>query len=563
MNKNFKIFLKKYGFKKNIIPLYILIIFLIIISTVISIMRPKYQGILVDSLSNFTHLDKITFYKRLKFFLLILLLSYVVVYIQKYLTSLVSEEIASNLRQDVNNKLSTINNEYYHTHNFSDILLKVDKDIETIKFFGIPTIIKLVTNIATLVFVIPYMFYIDKKITVINLSLLLLIPLLSWIFGTLIQKTTRKVLDSYNSTTNVLNNNYANWKNILLFSCQNYVNFKYKENNQEYKRNLKHRSLLYTLNSALFLILQYGGAVAIWVLGSYKVFAGTMTIGTVLALMNYQSIIMNPIMEFSYFINDYHTAIESIEDLYQFYNYSDMDLGKVKLDVSPSLIRLENVSYSYNNSEEMVLKNISVEFEKGKVYAIIGKSGEGKSTLLQLISGFLTPTKGNIYINNVNLNDLNKKSYWSYLGYTMQRPKFFNDSIITNLNLQKNLSISEIQAKCKDIDIYDDIIGTDSSWDTIITTDTENFSEGQLKRLDISRNLLKKPSILLFDEATASLDAVRQAQFFDLIKDLSNDCIIILITHDMNEVKYVDEVYSLVNKELKSNMTLSKEKISY
>ena len=75
MNKNFKIFLKKYGFKKNIIPLYILIIFLIIISTVISIMRPKYQGILVDSLSNFTHLDKITFYKRLKFFLLILLFS--------------------------------------------------------------------------------------------------------------------------------------------------------------------------------------------------------------------------------------------------------------------------------------------------------------------------------------------------------------------------------------------------------------------------------------------------------------------------------------------------------
>lgn len=563
MNKNFKIFLKKYGFKKNIIPLYILIIFLIIISTVISIMRPKYQGILVDSLSNFTHLDKITFYKRLKFFLLILLLSYVVVYIQKYLTSLVSEEIASNLRQDVNNKLSTINNEYYHTHNFSDILLKVDKDIETIKFFGIPTIIKLATNIATLVFVIPYMFYIDKKITVINLSLLLLIPLLSWIFGTLIQKTTRKVLDSYNSTTNVLNNNYANWKNVLLFSCQNYANFKYKENNQEYKKNLKHRSLLYTLNSALFLILQYGGAVAIWVLGSYKVFAGTMTIGTVLALMNYQSIIMNPIMELSYFINDYHTTIESIEDLYQFYNYSDMNLGKVNLDVSPSLIKLENVSYSYNNSEEMVLKNISVEFEKGKVYAIIGKSGEGKSTLLQLISGFLTPTKGNIYINNVNLNDLNKKSYWSYLGYTMQRPKFFNDSIITNLNLQKNLSTSEIQAKCKDIDIYDDIIGTDSSWDTIITTDTENFSEGQLKRLDISRNLLKKPSILLFDEATASLDAVRQAQFFDLIKDLSNDCIIILITHDMNEVKYVDEVYSLVNKELKSNMTLSKEKISY
>ena len=563
MNKNFKIFLKKYGFKKNIIPLYILIIFLIIISTVISIMRPKYQGILVDSLSNFTHLDKITFYKRLKFFLLILLLSYVVVYIQKYLTSLVSEEIASNLRQDVNNKLSTINNEYYHTHNFSDILLKVDKDIETIKFFGIPTIIKLVTNIATLVFVIPYMFYIDKKITVINLSLLLLIPLLSWIFGTLIQKTTRKVLDSYNSTTNVLNNNYANWKNVLLFSCQNYANFKYKENNQEYKKNLKHRSLLYTLNSALFLILQYGGAVAIWVLGSYKVFAGTMTIGTVLALMNYQSIIMNPIMELSYFINDYHTTIESIEDLYQFYNYSDMNLGKVNLDVSPSLIKLENVSYSYNNSEEMVLKNISVEFEKGKVYAIIGKSAEGKPTLLQLISGFLTPTKGNIYINNVNLNDLNKKSYWSYLGYTMQRPKFFNDSIITNLNLQKNLSTSEIQAKCKDIDIYDDIIGTDSSWDTIITTDTENFSEGQLKRLDISRNLLKKPSILLFDEATASLDAVRQAQFFDLIKDLSNDCIIILITHDMNEVKYVDEVYSLVNKELKSNMTLSKEKISY
>lgn len=216
-------------------------------------------------------------------------------YVQRYVVAVISEEIAADMRQKVEDKLSTVSVNFFEKIKLSDILLKVDKDVSAVKQCGITSIITLISNIVILVVVPPYMFSIHKGIAVSNIILLVSVPFISRILGKLIQETSSQVLEGYNSITSVLTNTYDNWFITRLFQCGQYVHDLYFEKNQKYKKETNSQNLLYILNTSTILVIQFMGTVIIWVVGAQEVFKGNMTIGTIMALMNYQTIIMNPI----------------------------------------------------------------------------------------------------------------------------------------------------------------------------------------------------------------------------------------------------------------------------
>ena len=146
------------------------------------------------------------------------------------------------------------------------------------------------------------------------------------------------------------------------------------------------------------MLVQFIGTAIIWIVGAKEVFNAHMTIGTIMALTNYQAIITNPILGIADFVNEYHTALISLKDLSDLIEYTDEDFSGGKIVKSISSIQLEHVSFSYPNSEKILFNDISMTFQKGKVYAVHGKSGQGKSTLFELLTGIYKPTKGKILI---------------------------------------------------------------------------------------------------------------------------------------------------------------------
>ena len=549
MSKNeehaYGVFLKEYALKKKLIPLYIIIITIIILIAGVSLIRPELQGKVIDDLGRPQSTNLSAFMLLLCVFLGILLLNYLMNYVQRYIVAIISEEIAADMRQKVEDKLSTVNVKFFEQIKLSDILLKVDKDVVAIKQCGITSIITLVSNIVILIVVPPYMFSIHKGIAISNIILLVSVPFISKIFGKLIQDTSEKVLQGYNGTTNVLTNTYENWFITRIFQCGQYVHERYLEKNQQYKKETNCQNLLYILNTSIILVIQFLGTVIIWVVGAQEVFKGNMTIGTIMALMNYQAIIMNPIIGIAQFANDYHTAVVSLKDINQLLQYPDQVQGSgEKMDVIDS-IRLEQMSFAYPGSDKKIFNGVCVQFQKGYIYGIRGKSGEGKSTLFKILTAVYQPTEGKVIINNADLQDIDINNYWKNTGYVMQRTKFFNDTVRKNMELLQVISDERLDEIAQYLDLYDEIHSLETIWDTEIKIDPCNFSEGQMRRLDIMRNILKNAQLLIFDEATANIDGRRRDRFYELLHELAENKIIIFSTHNSEELKEADIIIDL------------------
>ena len=474
--------------------------------------------------------------------------------------AVISEEIAADIRQKVHDKLTTVQTEFFSHMELSDILLKVDKDAEAIKRCGITSIITLVSNIAVLIVVPPYMISIHKGIAVTNILLLISVPFVSKWLGAYIQQTSEEVLQGYNDMTNALTNSYNNWFIIRIFQCGRYAHDKYSRRNQHYRKMVNRQNLLYIVNTVLVLIIQFIGAAVIWIAGAGEIFAGNMTVGTILALMNYQNIIMNPILGIADFANEYHTAMASLKDIYRLLSSQDIEReGKNRIRKIRELT-LDNVGFCYSGSEYMIFKNLNVTFQTGKLYAVLGKSGQGKSTLFKLLTGINQPTEGEILIGGEKMSETDLYSYWKRVGFVMQRSTFFKDSLKRNLTLNtlsdegyalrralghRDQAVSQMDELSRCLDLYEEIHSLPDVWDTEIKTDPCNFSEGQMRRLDIMRNVLKDPDVLIFDEATANIDRKRRGDFYALLRTLSEHKIIIYSTHNEEELAEADEVINL------------------
>lgn len=537
-------FIKKYACKNKLIVLYIVVIAFIILTALISLIRPQLQGQVIDDLSNPSNTTMSKFMLLLLVFLGILIINYIITYVQKYIVLLIAEEIAADMRQKIQDKLATVRVEFFDKVELSDILLKVDKDVSAIKQCGITSILTLISNVAILIVVPPYMLSIHKGIAIANMLLLVSVPFISKMLGKMIQQTSAQVLSGYNETTNILTNTYENWFVIRIYRCGQYIHNKYYAKNQEYKNATNKQNVLYVWNTLVILIIQFVGTVIIWIVGAGEVFKGNMTIGTIMALMNYQTIIMNPILGIAGFVNEYHTAIVSLKDINQLLAYPDISKRDARIaDVNE--IRLERVSFYYPRAKKPVFENISLSFKKGKIYGILGQSGKGKSTLFKLLVGIQKPSSGKMLINDCILDESDLVHYWEMIGFVMQRSQFFNDSLRNNMGLMHAVTDIEMDRIAKCLDLYDEIHSLSDIWDTVVKTDPCNFSEGQMRRLDIMRAILKKPKLLIFDEATANIDKKRRAYFYQLLHELSADKIILFATHNQDELKEADEIIDL------------------
>lgn len=543
---NYLKFLKQFALKKSLSILYLLIIIIIVVNATISLVRPKIQGIIIDRLSISNSVEDLNYYIILFAFLGMLLISYSISYIQKYVSTIISEKISANVRSKIHEKLYRCRVELFRNMDMNEILVKFEKDVMAIKQCGITSVITLISNIVIIIAVPPYMFMINKKITIINVVLIAIAPLLTKIMAAKIQKTSKESLEKYSCLISTLRETYDNWVVIRTFQCIDYVKKKFADRNQAYRAINNKQALLQIINTWMILFIQFIGIAVIWVIGSKEVFEGTMTIGTITALMNYQAIIMNPIIGIGSFANDYNTAIISLKDLSILLDYEESG-GCIEQKFKGEIdrIKLKDITFNYDNQAGDILKDINYTFEKGVIYAIQGESGKGKSTLLSIIAGMITPTKGEIFVNNQVIDSNVLMDYWKNIGYVTQHSTFFNDTISCNLKLKNSNSIDTIESVSKILGIYDDIIKLENTWDTSLETEPYNFSEGQLRRFDIIRNIVKKPHILIFDEVTANIDTKRREEFYRLLHMISKDKIIIFSTHNVSELSEADEILKL------------------
>ncbi len=258
--------------------------------------------------------------------------------------------------------------------------------------------------------------------------------------------------------------------------------------------------------------------------------------------------VVESISDFGVNFNKVSVSLRRIDEIVNNRLYADEKFGEIELKNPKGYVEFKNVRFKYRDDEDYTLKGLNLKIEPNKKTAIVGRSGNGKSTIFNLLLRYFDTTEGEILIDGININDLTEKSLRNNISIIRQTPFLFNVSILDNFRyVKKNVTLKEVREVCKKAYIDDYIMSLPKGYKTIIGEGGVNLSGGQKQRIAIARTLLLNTKIILFDEATSALDNESQEYIKKTIDSLVKDHTIIIVAHRLSTIVDAD-VINVIDK---------------
>ena len=324
---------------------------------------------------------------------------------------------------------------------------------------------------------------------------------------------------------------------------------KWVNKNARYLDMLQHQEYIAQFVSFIPSVLAGVNSALIMMLGGFEIMDGVMTVGIFVAFQNLMSNFQQPVGKIAAMLQNIQQTEAQILKLEDISRYTA--LLEKKLDTSmPSRLKghveMRNVSYAYGRVGKPLIKRLNFEIKPGRRLAIVGKSGSGKSTTAKLVSGLCQPWLGEIYYDGIPLGEINQDILANSMSVVEQNPVLLEGTVAENISLfDANISRQEIIQAAKDACIHEEIAALRGGYDFMVAEGGANFSGGQRQRLEIARALATNPSFLVFDEATAELDAVTEKKIMDNIRRRGCSCLI--VAHRLSTIRDCDEIIVLNN----------------
>ena len=321
------------------------------------------------------------------------------------------------------------------------------------------------------------------------------------------------------------------------------------------KKIKNHEVWYYGFNNLAYFILQF----VILLTCGYFFIQGKITYATFIMMEMYIwriDEVVESISEFGVSYNKVTVSLKRIDEIINNRLYKDEQFGKKSLVNNSGVIEFKNVKFKYSEDEDYTLNGLSLKVEPNKKIAIVGKSGNGKSTVFNLLLRYFDSTTGEILIDGINIKDLTEKSLRENISIIRQAPFLFNLTIFENFKLVKpNVTLKEVKKYCKEAYIDDYIMSLPNKYNTVIGEGGINLSGGQKQRLAIARTLLLNTKIILFDEATSALDNESQEYIKKTINNLVKNHTIIIVAHRLSTIVDADIINIIDKGKLESSGT--------
>ncbi|PKM66608.1 MAG: ABC transporter ATP-binding protein [Firmicutes bacterium HGW-Firmicutes-2] len=430
----------------------------------------------------------------------------------------------------------------YHS---GDYLTRMTSDVGEITDVIISTIPSIIT-LSILVFgSFISIFYIDPKLAIVIITVIPLAALFIRFFSKRLKKLyieSQRVESKYRS---FINESIQNMLVVKTF-CLEKVNFsKAKTMQQEKVRLVAARTKLTVVSTSLVTISSWMGFFLVFLWGSVKIAEGTTTFGTLMALIQLIGNIQGPLITVASSIPMIVYALASVERLREIEGLEREFEAEFSLDMTSAGIKYNQVDFYYNKDNH-VLKNIEVDIKPGETVALIGSSGEGKTTFIHLLMSLLNPVNGDIVILDGEKEYVVSKNSRGFISYVPQGNNIFSGSIADNLRLGKeDATEEELMMATKAASAWDFIQESENGMNTHIGERGVGLSEGQTQRIAIARALLHKAPILILDEATSALDSKTEVDVLRTIQSLEQSPTCIIITHRLSALKICDRILKI------------------
>ncbi len=462
-------------------------------------------------------------------------------YIQTYYTSYIGQDVVRKLRDKLVSHLTYLDMDFFKNMHSGEILSRVTNDISRIQMVVANIIPDLMRESLTILALTGYVIYESPKLA---LYFLIVMPLAIFPLAKLAKKMRKYSKLSQESTADMttrLGEILSNIEVIKSNSSQVYEQARFANENQNVFKFIMKQIRTNALTSPIMEIL---GAVAIGIviyIGGKEVIEGHMTVGAFFAFATALFMLYTPIKRLSGLYNKAQDAITANIRMHQLLDTKPHIVsGEEELTQSITSIMLEDVSLFYKTTP--ALKNISFEAKKGESIALVGDSGAGKSSLVNLLVRFYDPTSGQILINGKNHKDFTLTSLHQKIAYVTQRIYIFNDSIAANVAYGKEVDEKRVIEALNKAYAMEFIEKLDDGIYTILSESGDNLSGGQRQRIALARALYKNPDILILDEATSALDNKSEALIQKALDALKSEMITFTVAHRLSTIEESDTI---------------------
>ncbi|MDV8114692.1 peptidase domain-containing ABC transporter [Bacillus sp. BAU-SS-2023] len=384
---------------------------------------------------------------------------------------------------------------------------------------------------------------------------LVLYGVIVFVFKSSIEKVNRETMEKNSKLTSYLIESLNGIETIKAFNSERDVNLETEKRFIKFIKAIFKNECINNLQVSLkSLVEAVFGIVVIW-MGSVQVLNGNISFGELLTFNALLAYFLDPIENIISLQPTVQTAIVAAERLSEILDLelekSEQEDKKINPNTIKGNIEFKNVDFRYG-TRNLILKNINMTIKKGERIALVGESGSGKTTLAKLLLNFYQCEKGEILVNDYNLLDINVESLRDKIAYISQETFLFNGTILENLMLgNPYLTYEEIIDACEKAQIHDFINSLPLRYNTLVEENGSNFSGGQKQRLSIARAILRKPEILIMDEATSNLDSITEKAIERTIHDFSEGMTTIIIAHRLSTIMRCDNIYILEKGEIK------------
>jgi ATP-binding cassette, subfamily B, multidrug efflux pump len=466
-----------------------------------------------------------------------------------------SRKIEYDMRNDFYRHVQGLHYLYFRDKKVGDIMAYATNDIPAVRNFLGPGIMYSIETTIEFVVILAIMFSMNLKLTLITLIPLPLISYLVYKVGKIVHEKYEDIQEHFGKITTLAQENIAGIRVIKSYVREDYEIEKFRKVNFEYfTKNIKLakvQSLTYPL---MILITGISIILVIWY-GGYQVIKGTMTLGQLTSFLIYLGYLIWPMIAFGWIINLTQRAAASMDRLLEVMRVQPQIRDTEETDFSIKQINGEiefkDVWFKYPDSENYVLKGVSFKVEQGQTVGIVGYTGSGKTTLVNLIPRLFDPDKGEVLIDGVNVKKIPLKVLRGSIGYVQQDVFLFSDTVKNNITFGVDgVDEDKIISVAKIAHIYDEVMEFPNKFDTIVGERGITLSGGQKQRVGLARALIKEPKILILDDSFSSVDAYTEEMILKNLKEYRKGRTTIIISHRITAVKDADFIIVLDDGEI-------------
>ena len=534
-------FLRKYRFK--LLGGLILTTFI----SVLAIVNPYVSGMIVDDVIQGGQYDLL--WKLVLILLLVTLVRGALRFFYQVIFEVCSQGVLYDMRDVVYRRLLTEDFAFYSKKKTGDLMSRQTGDMEAIRHFVAYIIYQVYENILLFCFALFMIFTVNVKLALCMLIVLPFTAITTAKQSKEVRPTFQRIRDCFSSLNAFVQENVSGNRVVKAFAKEDFEIEKFNKENDAYMDAQLNSSKVWMKYLPIFEVLAYVLNVVLMLYGGWMVITGEMTIGNLVTVNGYLWMLNAQLRMAGWWVNDTHRFITSVEKIYTTY----VEEPLVKMPPVPvSRKHMEgNVEFkdvSYTADDEDIVKDISFSVKKGQTVGILGSTGAGKSTIMNLLCRFVDATSGEVLVDGVNVKDWNLYDLRDNIGMAMQDIFLFSDTIEGNIAYGRpNCTFEEIHEAAVMADANHFIKAMPEGYDTIVGERGVGLSGGQKQRISLARALLKKPSILILDDTTSAVDMETESYIQQQLGKLNGQCTIFVIAYRISSIKDADQILVMDN----------------